>query len=342
MERIKNLLKRLFDFLAYTLAGLAGCALAFFISLQFLTPVFSEQDSNKTALKSVDSKQKKGIMDTINAVGKDIKTATQILKDIMTDTFNEKKKSSPPAPKASKDTIPPPPPPEDLEGFEAARPEPFVPSDKGQEPEEGSGKAISVPEAGSGGNLPEEGDVPSESVPPVSPQEEPSKTIPPPTHEDSAGSVPEEEGALEPVPPASQRESQQGGSSLSGSLLQLRSYMEPFIYDPSSRRRNPFEDITQKRGTGRVIKTPLEQYPLKDIRLKGIIWGVKSPKALFQLPDQQGFYTLLQGERVGKYGVIQEIREDEVEIQETIVKGDGQEQQTETRKTIKRIDRLKY
>ena len=338
----KQLLKGIFDFLAYTLAGLTGCALAFFISLQFLTPVFSDPDSPKPALEPVNSKKEKGIIDTFNAVAKDVKTATRILKDIMLDTFGkkEKKKDSSPDLKAPRETIPLPP--EELEGFETARPEPFVPSDKDDKgPAEGPREVTPPAEEDVGESVPPESS-PSPPVPPVSPEEGP-REVTPPTGNDTDESVPPESSSSPPAPPVSKEEDQPQGSSLmSGSLLQLKSYMEPFIYDPSSRRRNPFEDVTQKREKTRIIRTPLERYSLKDIRLKGIIWGVKSPKALFQLPDQKGFYTLLQGERLGKYGVIQEIREDEVEIQETIVKGDGQGQQTETRKTIKRIDRLKY
>ena len=127
-------------------------------------------------------------------------------------------------------------------------------------------------------------------------------------------------------------------------LVEVESYMTPFIYDAVG-RRNPFEDPFRSRIPVTVVEevktpTPPELYTLHDIKLKGIIWRTtESPKALVQLPDQ-AYYTLLRGDKIGKNGMIFEIREDEIVILETVIKQTGAEQVKDNSITIKRMDRL--
>ena len=130
-------------------------------------------------------------------------------------------------------------------------------------------------------------------------------------------------------------------------LVEVESYMTPFIYDPLN-RRDPFEDPLAKRLRlrGPVVKeivrppTPPELFTLQQIDLKGIIWRTtESPKALVKLPDG-AFYTLLRGDRIGKNGVIFEIREDEMVVLETKTKQSGTKKVKDTSITIKRMDRL--
>ncbi len=127
-------------------------------------------------------------------------------------------------------------------------------------------------------------------------------------------------------------------------VLEVEVFMSPFIYDPE-RRRDPFEDPTAISQTAENIvfvpKTPPERYDLNQLKLKGIIWDIKSPKALFQLPGGGGFYTLLRGDKIGKNGIIFEIREDEVVIIETIFKVYGADKVKETDIKIIKLDRLK-
>ena len=132
--------------------------------------------------------------------------------------------------------------------------------------------------------------------------------------------------------------------------LEIQSDMAPFIYEnPSS--RSPFDDPTRKNVSGKVVeksgeaqvfipKTPPEMYELSQIKLKGIIWNTQNPKALFELPSGEGHYTLIKGDRIGKNGLIFEIREDEVVIVETFYKGENS-QTTERVIKIKKMDRLK-
>ena len=131
--------------------------------------------------------------------------------------------------------------------------------------------------------------------------------------------------------------------------LQIQSDMAPFIYENAG-LRSPFDDPTRTRDfTGEVVdskgdvkivipKTPPEMYDLSEIKLKGIIWNIKNPKALFELPSGEGHYTLIKGDKIGKNGLIFEIREDEVVIVETFYKGYDT---TERVIKIKKMDRLR-
>lgn len=135
--------------------------------------------------------------------------------------------------------------------------------------------------------------------------------------------------------------------------IEIRSYMVPFIYE-SVNQKDPFEDptiqetdqiIDQAGDTLEIIepeapRTPPEAYELTEIHLKGIIWNAKEPKALFELPGGSGYYTLIRGDRVGKKGVIFEIRESEVVIVETNVIGSGKRRKEERVIKIKKIDRI--
>lgn len=329
MLKRKQMGKNIFYFFSYIISGLMGCVLAFIFSLQFLSPVFSQNTSgeNNPSLQNIKQKNNK----SSDGVLKDIKKMGKELKNLLSDDASSGKNTSKPSQNVSNNNAPPPP---QLEGFEKPKSvEISIENNKNKE-----NKRVSQEEP----PPIESAEVPPIESPPAEPVEIPP-TEPPPAQ---SAEVP----PAEPPPVEEKKE-----APISGSLLQLKSYMEPFLYDPTSKRRNPFDDPTQEKldqeivgtpGIGKkikdIVKPPTELYPLKDIELKGIIWDVESPKALFKLPESQGFYTLLQGDRLGKYGVIEEISEDKVKISETIVKGDGIDQQTETRKTIKRINRLKF
>ena len=356
----KQIGKNVFYFFFYALSGLMGCVLAFVLSLQFLSPVFS-QDALEKSQKPGESKPSNSALQDIKSMGKE-------LKNLLSNDPKSGKAASKTSSNESVNQKTPPPP--QMEGFEQPKSVEISignnqgTANQGIPKKEPSAQPVAAsPPAGPTEAPP---DQPVAASPPAgpteSPPDQPVAASPPagPTESPPAQPVaasppagPTESPPAQPVaasPPAEQEE-----TPVSGSLLQLKSYMEPFIYDPTTKRRNPFDDPTQekldqeiigapgtKKGIKDIVKPPTELYPLKDIELKGIIWDVQSPKALFKLPENQGFYTLLQGDRLGKYGVIEEISEDRVKISETIVKGDGIDQQTEKRKTIKRINRLKF
>ena len=124
--------------------------------------------------------------------------------------------------------------------------------------------------------------------------------------------------------------------------LQIQSDMAPFFYEHSN-TRDPFQDPTRRRSFKKgqtevkvvIPKTPPEMHKIKDIELKGIIWNTKNPKALFKLPGSEDHYTLIRGDKVGTNGIIFEVREDEV----IIVEPSNQDDQ-ERSIIIKKMDRL--
>ncbi len=171
---------------------------------------------------------------------------------------------------------------------------------------------------------------------------EPSGPSPEPSGSSSepSGSSSEPAGSALDRPPDEGPIDEKGAES-SEVTLEIKSYMAPFIYE-SIRKKDPFEDPTVQKRQGVVIipKTPPEKYTLKEIRLKGIIWDTKNPKALFKLPSDAGYYTLIKGDKLGKRGVIVDIRESEVVIVETNdVEIDGKAKKEFVTK-IKRIDRI--
>ena len=131
--------------------------------------------------------------------------------------------------------------------------------------------------------------------------------------------------------------------------LEAQSYMAPFIYE-SVNQRDPFDDptlrnvikgsIKQIKSVTDIPKTPPEGYELDEIQLRGIIWDTKVPKVLFELPNNEGYYTLIKGDKVGHSGIIFEIRESEVVVVETSYIGTGKDITEEKRIKIKKINRL--
>ena len=123
--------------------------------------------------------------------------------------------------------------------------------------------------------------------------------------------------------------------------LQIQSDMASFVPGTAG-LESPFEDPTFKISDETVIpRTPAEMHDLEDIRLRGIKWSTQNPKALFELPNDEGHYTLTKGDKIGRNSVIFEIREDEVVIVETIYKGLTEDQNVERIVKIKQMDRLK-
>ena len=124
--------------------------------------------------------------------------------------------------------------------------------------------------------------------------------------------------------------------------LQIQSDMAPFVYEHSN-TRDPFQDPTRRKSFKKgqtevkviIPKTPPEMHKIKDIELKGIIWNIQNPKALFKLPGSEDHYTLIRGDKVGTHGIIFEIREDEVIIVEPSLQNDQ-----ERSIIIKKMDRL--
>jgi type IV pilus assembly protein PilP len=111
------------------------------------------------------------------------------------------------------------------------------------------------------------------------------------------------------------------GGSNSG-IAELEGFLEPFIYDVPN-RRDPFlafaEFIPQEEGPSRAL-TPAQRYALEELRLVGVMWEVKDPKAMFMDPDDE-VLVLGRDESIGnRNGYIAAIREGEVVVVEAIRK----------------------
>ena len=132
--------------------------------------------------------------------------------------------------------------------------------------------------------------------------------------------------------------------------VEVESYVAPFIYD-SANRRDPFEDPTQAPEEMDIDKevvviapprTPPEEYELGKIKIKGLMWNTEPPKVLVELPSPGGgFYTLRKGDKIGRNGVIYDIREDELVIVESFMRGAGSDAAKVTEMQIVKIDRLR-
>jgi Tfp pilus assembly protein PilP len=101
---------------------------------------------------------------------------------------------------------------------------------------------------------------------------------------------------------------------------------------PENLRRNPFQPnpevvrpINQPVDTGRDVTPldPLEMYSINQLQLAAIISEVDVPKAMFISPDGFG-HVVKEGDRIGRNkGVITDIRDNEVDIQENTSEGDN-------------------
>ncbi len=96
-------------------------------------------------------------------------------------------------------------------------------------------------------------------------------------------------------------------------------FLAPFVYDARAGRRNPFQppiSIGNASSNPMLPGSPLERYDLDAIKLVGIMWNVRHPKAMFVDPGGE-VHTLGLDDRIGrKHGYIAAIREGEVVVVE--------------------------
>jgi Tfp pilus assembly protein PilP len=99
-------------------------------------------------------------------------------------------------------------------------------------------------------------------------------------------------------------------------------FLEPYVFDMREGRRNPFQApplvdaSTSASSVASLPGTPLERYELEEIKLVGIMWQIKAPKAMF-IDPQGEVHVLTKDDRIGrKHGYIAAIREGEVVIVE--------------------------
>ncbi len=107
-----------------------------------------------------------------------------------------------------------------------------------------------------------------------------------------------------------------------------------YVYNPAG-RRDPFASPMEIR---RLIVpddtplTPLQSYDLSQLRLTGVVVGMKKPKAMVSSPDGKNF-IIEMGTKVGKNnGTVVEINRDGVLVEEVYYDFSG-----EVRKSIQSI-----
>ncbi len=103
---------------------------------------------------------------------------------------------------------------------------------------------------------------------------------------------------------------------------QTPAFLEPYIYDTREGRRNPFRpfSLVDPTAYSSVVigpATPLERYELDELKLTGILWDVKNPRAMFVDPKKE-VHIVSKDDRIGRRrGYVAVIREGEVVVVET-------------------------
>ena len=103
--------------------------------------------------------------------------------------------------------------------------------------------------------------------------------------------------------------------------------LNPFVYDSSQSRRDPFRSPRSKSrriaatvegedggGPENTVLLPLQQFDVSELRLIGIIWGVDEPQAMVMDPKNTT-HMIRVDQRVGRNsGYVSSIRENEVVV----------------------------
>ena len=145
-----------------------------------------------------------------------------------------------------------------------------------------------------------------------------SRVVRPSFSQESPAPEASAESPSEEMPPSDSAESTAGPAIISGS--ENVGFLEPYVFYLREGRRNPFRPPQLIDGNLPDVVlpgTPLERYELDELKLAGIMWDVKSPKAM--IIDPQGeVHVIGKDDRIGrKRGYIAVIREGEVVVVET-------------------------
>jgi type IV pilus assembly protein PilP len=108
--------------------------------------------------------------------------------------------------------------------------------------------------------------------------------------------------------------------SSGGDSSMFGGFREPFDYDPRGRRdpfQQPIPDRPMEEGALHGPLLPLQQFELSKLRLVGIIWDVRHPKAIIKDPNGNT-HLVSTNTKVGpRNGYIAVIREGEIVVVET-------------------------
>jgi type IV pilus assembly protein PilP len=151
---------------------------------------------------------------------------------------------------------------------------------------------------------------------PGAPAPAPVNGTPPPANAPAATPPPQ----AEPVPVGDGATAAPAGTG--ADILEGDNY----VYDPTG-KRDPFKPyksfrplpVEQQVGKKAVeILEPLQKYELEKLQIVGILWDVKTPRALLRDPDG-AVHTVIRNTKLGRNeGVVAAIREGEIVVVETI------------------------
>lgn len=97
--------------------------------------------------------------------------------------------------------------------------------------------------------------------------------------------------------------------------------MDPYDYDARGRRdpfTQPIEDKPIAPGALHGPVLPLQRFDLEQLRLVGIIWDVRKPRAMIRDPKGQTYIVGPNAKLGSRNGYIESIREGEIVVIETI------------------------
>lgn len=100
------------------------------------------------------------------------------------------------------------------------------------------------------------------------------------------------------------------------------SYSDGYYYDPSGKRDpfSPFKVIRPQMadiGGANEVLEPLQRWELERLQVVGILWEVKTPRAMIRDPDGVVF-TITKNSKIGRNeGFVAAIREGEIVVLET-------------------------
>jgi type IV pilus assembly protein PilP len=174
---------------------------------------------------------------------------------------------------------------------------------------------------------------PPQPEPAAPPQAAPRQAVPsqgavPPAGQPAAArpaqpSVP----SAQPAMPAQPGVAAQPGAVPAAGINALEGFLEPFIYDIVN-RRDPFQPYAEYQpsiaaaednGPPRAL-SPAQRWDLDQLKLIGIMWDIKDPKAMFLDPEED-VMILGRDESIGnRNGYVATIREGEVVVVEAIRK----------------------
>ena len=98
-------------------------------------------------------------------------------------------------------------------------------------------------------------------------------------------------------------------------------FMDPYEYDPRGRRDpfvQPLDEMPVVPGDPQGPVLPLQRFDLTELRLVGILWDVRNPRAMIRDPEGQTHVVGVNAKLGQRHGYVASIREGEIIVVETI------------------------